>query len=368
VSLNEMRDNLGKYLGQIAAQHQNFQAVLTNLQEGVIATDIDDRVVLINQAAGRLTGTDTDSAGGKHIQSVLPVLEIIRFYEQATSSDVPVSCAFETDLGQGRRQIEVHVVRVPPGASSIHHLLVIRDVTELSGAAAMKAQFVANASHELRTPLATIRAAVDSLAAADPNDRPELAKLTGMLDRHVARLEDMTKDLLDLHMVESAKVPLNLTEVACGALAAWVKEQFTAPAAEKGLRLDVAAPSPQVRFSSDRKLLELIFRNLIDNAIKFTPAGGRVDCRFEPDEGGLCVTIGDTGCGISAKDLSHVFERFYQGDAARSGQAKTRGTGLGLAIVKHASERLGAKVELTSQLGQGTQVTVVIPNARSSPL
>ncbi len=245
---------------------------------------------------------------------------------------------------------------------------MIRDVTDLVDAAAMKAQFVANASHELRTPLATIRAAVDSLTSADPADRQELLKLTGILDRHVARLEDMTQDLLDLHRVEAVQFPLQLADATAGDLGRWVQSQFAAAAGDKGVHLAVTTPQPDRSVRTDRKLLEMILRNLLDNAVKFTPAGGRVNCAFEPAAGGLRVIVSDTGCGIRPQDLPHVFERFYQGDAARSGDTKVRGTGLGLAIVKHAAERLGAKVELSSQLGQGTQATIVIPNARSSPL
>ncbi len=366
-ALNEMRDNLGKYLGQIAAQHQDFQAVLANLHEGVIATDADGRVVLMNGSASQLLGVEALHSTGKHLQSVLPVLEILGLYDQAATSETPVGGQFEIETHQGRRHVEVHVAKVPPGASSICHLLVVRDVTDLVNVATMKAQFVTNASHELRTPLATIRAAVDSLATADLSDRAELAKLTGILDRHVTRLEEMTKDLLDLHRVELAKVLLHPVAVSAAALGQWVEAEFAAAAGEKGLHLAVEAPSPETTVRTDRRLLELILRNLLDNAIKFTTAGGRVDCRVEPTDGGLRITISDTGCGIPTKELPHVFERFYQGDAARSGDSTTRGTGLGLAIVKHAAERLGATVELVSRPGQGTQVSVLMPHEGPAP-
>ena len=192
VALNEMRDSLGKYLGQIASQHQDFQAVLANLREGVVATDADGRVVLMNRAAGQLLSADDRQAVGKPLQSAVHVLGILELYEQAATGEEPVGSQLEIDTPAGRRALEVHGARVAPGPSDIACLLVIRDVTEMAATAAMKAQFVANASHELRTPLATIRAAVDSLASAEPDDREELKKLTGMLDRHVARLEEMT--------------------------------------------------------------------------------------------------------------------------------------------------------------------------------
>ena len=108
-------------------------------------------------------------------------------------------------------------------------------------------------------------------------------------------------------------------------------------------------------------MIELVLQNLLDNAIKFTPAGGRVECRMEPQGGQARFRVSDTGCGISPQDQTRVFDRFFQADASRSGDTRVRGTGLGLAIVKHACERLGATISLESELGRGTTVTVLVP-------
>jgi two-component system, OmpR family, phosphate regulon sensor histidine kinase PhoR len=359
-ALNDTRDSLGKHLGQIASQHQDFSAVLSNLSEGVIATDIEGHIVLMNRAAGDLLAVPRARAGAQ-IASVLRSLEILEFRERSIASGAPRRGQFEIEIPAGRRVLDIHAAKVAPGPSSISGLLVMRDVTELATAGAMKTQFVANASHELRTPLATIRAAVDSLRSAE--DKRELAKLADVLDRHVRRLEEMTKDLLDLHMAESAKFPLRLEDISLGDLAEWARAQFNPRAQQKGLTLSVAADRPERNIRSDRKLLELILRNLMDNAIKFTPSGGRVECAFEAAEHGATIRVSDTGCGIKPADQPRVFERFYQGDAARAGDAATRGTGLGLAIVKHATERLGAKVDLRSEAGRGTVVTAFLPRA-----
>ena len=120
--------------------------------------------------------------------------------------------------------------------------------------------------------------------------------------------------------------------------------------------------APDDTFTSDRPLLELILQNLMDNAIKFTPSGGRVACAIQRQDSSLCLRVSDTGCGILREDQARVFERFYQSDASRVRNDETRGTGLGLAIVKHACERLGGSVSLESELGQGTTVTVVVPD------
>ncbi|MBI5724162.1 MAG: HAMP domain-containing protein [Planctomycetes bacterium] len=359
VALNDMRDNLGKYLGQIAAQHQDFQAVLVNLKEGVIATDANGQIILMNQAVGKLLSVEMTDVVGKHIQSVLPAIEILEFFNRTAASQTPIRDQLEITTPAGRRTIEIHGAKIT-GSMNITCLLVMRDVTDLATSSAMKAQFVANASHELRTPLATIRAAVDSLASVESGNNEELTKLTGILDRHVGRLEDMTKDLLDLHMVESAKFSLRLQDIALGDLAEWTQAQFAAQTQEKGLTLAVSTSRPEHQIRSDRKLLEMILRNLIDNAIKFTPSGGGVECTFDISDQGTTLRVSDTGCGIKPTDQQRVFERFFQGDAARSGDSRNRGTGLGLAIVKHAADRLGAKIDLRSEMGHGTTIMVFL--------
>ncbi len=364
MALNETRDNLGKYLAQIACQHQDFQTVLASLQEGVIATDSEGRVVLMNQAAGDLLSTQPGQAVGQSLTAIIISLDILEFQERAMASGTLIRGQFELDTPRGRRILEVHATRVPPGPSNIRSLLVMRDITDLATAAAMKAQFVANASHELRTPLATIRAAVDSLAAVDVGNWQEITKLSSVLNRHVSRLENMTNDLLDLHMVESAKFALRPQDIALSELAHWAEGQFSTPAQNKGLHLEVSSNSPNHTVHTDRKLLELILRNLLDNAVKFTSSGGHVRCTLDADPAGAIFRVSDTGCGIRSEDQPRVFERFFQSDSSRTGDSKIRGTGLGLAIVKHAGERLGAKVELQSDIGRGTTISVTVPNIR----
>jgi two-component system phosphate regulon sensor histidine kinase PhoR len=241
-------------------------------------------------------------------------------------------------------------------------LVVVRDVTDLVRAAAMKAEFVANASHELRTPLASLRAAADSLADIGPADREDLARVAAVIDRQIRRLEALTHDLLELHRIESAKRPLSLEPISPASLVDWLGTEFAARADEKGVTFEVTAPAPDDLFTSDRQLVELVLRNLADNAVKFTPSGGRVACAIERQDDGMRLRVTDTGCGIRREDQPRVFERFFQADASRSGEGQARGTGLGLAIVKHACERLGGTVSLESELGLGTTVTVLVPD------
>jgi two-component system phosphate regulon sensor histidine kinase PhoR len=358
-SLDEMRNNLGMHLAQIAAQHQDLQAVISNLEEGVLAIDSSGCIAFVNPAAASMLRVDEKTCIGKALHLVVRSLDVLELHErmQTKPDEQP---RWAVCMSAGERKLDVRAVRVAPGASHIQSLLVIRDITELAAAAAMKAQFVANASHELRTPLATIRVAVDSLASVEPLDHDEHAKLVGMLDRHVNRMEEMINDLLDLHLVESSRYPIQPRGIALDELANWARGQFAQQAADKGVSIEIGSGRAGHSIRGDRKLIELIMRNLLDNAIKFTPSGGSVHCEFVPDEGGAIIRVSDTGCGIKPSDQLRVFERFFQSDSAKSGDARTRGTGLGLAIVKHAAECIGADVRLESEQGKGTVVTVRI--------
>jgi signal transduction histidine kinase len=184
-----------------------------------------------------------------------------------------------------------------------------------------------------------------------------------ILNRHISRLENMTNDLLDLNMAETGRARLRQEDIPVGSLGGWAESHFAAQAREKLVELAVETRRGELAFRGDRRLLELIIQNLVHNAIKYTPAKGRVECliALSPEAGLLTIRVSDTGCGIRPQDRPRIFERFFQADPARSGDSTIRGTGLGLAIVKHACERLGANIAIDSEVGRGTTVTVTVP-------
>ena len=361
IALNAMRDNLAQQIATITAQRENLQQVVANLREGIIAVDAAGKIVLANQAAADLLAAGAGDIVARPLRAVVRASAVVDAYNRAMATRRPVLRQMEVDAGGRPCHIDVLALPLAGGTADIAGLVAVRDVTDLVRTAAMKAEFAANASHELRTPLATLRAAVESLAACDPADRQTFARIFGMLGRHVKRLEDLTLDLLDLHAVESAKRELVREAVRLDSLEEWLRRQFAAAAAGKGVALAFDVPAPADTVTTDRRLIELVLQNLVDNAVKFTPAGGRVTCAMVREGECVRLSVADTGAGIPREDQPRVFERFFQSDTARSGDALARGTGLGLAIVKHACERLGAKVSLESELGKGTTVTVLVP-------
>jgi len=364
VSLNRMRDSIAEQIVVIASQRENLQTIVANLREGVVLLDRRPCIVMMNRSALELLAPEADPeyVRGKPLQAAVRVAEVIDAVNDLTATGRPVSRQVEVDLRGQRRTLDLHAARVgggrPEGADA---LLVVRDITDLARTVAVKAEFVANASHELRTPLATIRAAIDSMSGLAPDDREAAEKFLAILDRQVARLEEMTQDLLDLHRVESARRPFRAEPIHLGRLAKWVQTTLTEPAAEKDVTLAVECADPSFELYAAEPLLQLILQNLVDNGIKFTGAGGRVECSLDAAGHEVTLRVADNGIGISPDIQDRVFERFFQADPARSNDVRGRGTGLGLAIVKHAAERLGARVGLDSTPGRGTTVTVVVP-------
>ena len=363
-ALNGMRESLSSQIRDGETQRRQLRSVVDNLREGVVALDKTGHVLLINTSATDLLALDTGDITGREFKSVVTGGGVLDLYHKLMAAGEFVNGQTAAG-GKGGRIMDVHAARVAAGTpDGIAVLLVLRDVTEVAGAAAMKAEFVANASHELRTPLATIRAASEALADAGASDPDVLTKVATILDRHITRLEHMTNDLLSLHLVETPGTGPDLTDVSAASLIDRIREDHGDQAASKQVELVVSSDPADFTFASDTTLLQLIIDNLVGNAMKFTPAGGKVACTLTEASGEAVLKVADTGCGIPPEMHDRVFERFFQAQTSRSGDAAVRGTGLGLAIVKHAADRLGGKVDLTSKPGEGTTVTITLPQAR----
>jgi two-component system phosphate regulon sensor histidine kinase PhoR len=360
VALNEMRTTITEKIATITAQRENLEGVLASMRDAVIALDADGNVAFVNRAAQDLLLPPGARVEGFHLQVAVRSADIIDAYNESVKTGRPVARQIEADVKGLPRHLDVLVTPMAPAEKGLARLVVVRDITDLVRAAAMKAEFVANASHELRTPLASLRAAAETLTDVDPASREDLAGVAEVIDRQIRRLEDLTHDLLILHSVENVKRAVMSETVTAASLAEWLRAEFAERASKKGLTLELTAPEDA--FVSDRLLVELILQNLMDNAVKFTPAGGRVACSIRRQGQAMQITVSDTGPGIRREDQPRVFERFFQADVSRRRADASPSTGLGLAIVKHACERLGGRVSLESELGKGTTVTVVVPD------
>lgn len=391
-AINETRQRLAAHTETIDRQRRTFEALLTQLREGVVVVGADRRVVLINPAASRLLNlgaANPQSYVGLGLERCVPQLELQRLLlsadvalESGSALDVggledvapPLRTMFESrvevETPRGTLHLLAHVsdiVLPGPGEFAsgpmIGRVLVITDITELARNIQMKTDFVANASHELRTPLSTIRAAVETLQQLDWNaDGESATRFVGVIERQSQRLEALAADLLDLSKLESATAEFRTRTVVIEELFGELRSHF----AERIKRKQIQWHTDAVRVGrasvvASPQLLRLVLDNLIDNAIKFSDPGGSVTVRCASDARTVLFEVEDDGCGIPYEDQQRVFERFYQVERARSGTVIERGTGLGLSIVRHAISAMDGSVRLESTPGEGTRITISIP-------
>lgn len=354
--LNLLAERTAEQIDGYQRQITDLNALVDALPDAVLLADAQQRVVRINEPAAAFLGLTVAQAAGQRLIALLGEAQLVDAYEEALEPGTGPLVRDIRVTRQGQKlTYQTALARTAAGGV----LVVLRDVTAMAEAVRMKADFVANASHELRTPIAAIKIAFETLADVIGDDPAQTDRCLTIIAGHLRRLEEMLQDLLDLSRVENIDAPPDWVDVDAALLLATVRTTMSPLAEGKGVTLEMDA-GPVAPFVSDRKLLDLVIKNLVENAIKYTPAGGRVMATAEEDGDTVVLRISDTGVGIPPQHTERVFERFYQVDPARSGSGG-RGTGLGLAIVKHALAVLGGHVTLTSIVGRGTTVTCVLP-------
>ncbi len=229
---------------------------------------------------------------------------------------------------------------------------------ELERLDAMRREFVADASHELRTPVANLAVAVEALRGSVSGSDAEAAALLDAVEREVERLRTLVGNLLDLSSVESGRLQLYLVPTDIGQVAERVIESFRVRAGQRRVTLERLGPVRSLSALVDPDRMTQVLSNLLDNALKFTPAGGRVTVSVIEHRGGIAVRVEDTGPGIPADDLPHIFDRFFKADRSRSGP---KGAGLGLAITRGLVVAQGGQISAENRAQGGARFTVTIP-------
>ncbi|MGH2737812.1 MAG: ATP-binding protein, partial [Actinomycetota bacterium] len=320
-TLNRMADDLERRMEAIGRDRQQREAVLSAMEEGVLLVGADDSLGYANPAAARLLG-----GVPRTLRALTP--PAVRGLVEETRSDGRAR-EREVETGFPTRILQASTVALrDPGEV----LVVIRDVTAPRRVEAMRRDFVADASHELKTPAAAIQAAAETVERAVGEDPESAARFAAQLRRDATRLSRIVSDLLDLSRLEAERP--NLSPVRLDRVVADEADRLTSAAAGSGVRIEPAVEPVTVRGA--RGDLALLVRTLLDNAVRYSPEGGRVDVRLAERDGRAVLEVEDTGIGIPTRDLPRIFERFYRVDKgrARPEGGGAGGTGLGLAIVK----------------------------------
>ncbi len=356
---NHLSTRLKETLAEISSEKQKAEAILIHMTDGIIALDRSGRILLVNPAAASMTGIDAREAIGLGLGDVLPDSGL----EELASAVV----RGERDEAVGRLVftgpdlvLNAHVAPVrEQGQAPGGVVIVLHDITQHEKLDRNRKEFVANVSHELRTPLTTIKSYVETLLEDSPDD-PEMQKrFLGVVAGETERMVRLVNDLLTLSHLDSGRLRWEKKPMSVESLVREIQEKFADRCYRKGVRLvsQIQPDTPAVL--GDRDRLEQVISNLLNNAVDFTPPGGRVSLNVESEAGWVTVTVSDTGVGIPSEDLPRIFERFYRVDKARSRQFG--GTGLGLSIAKEIIEAHGGEISISSEAGQGTEVVITLP-------
>jgi two-component system phosphate regulon sensor histidine kinase PhoR len=353
--LDESMRTLGRRLQELSRDRARTDAILTGMVEGVLVIDRDGRLQLVNRAAQQMLHVGESALG-------LRYLEVIR-HPGIVSQLTAALRGQEADTGQltlAREPGRTFVSRAAPvsPAGGGGAVLVLHDVTDLRHADQMRRDFVANVSHELRTPLTAIRGYVEA-ALDDPSNADTVQQFLRIVLRHATGMERLVTDLLRLARLDARQEPLE--RVPCD-----VRHVFNDVVADLGP--SIAAKQQRVVFAAengcrvlgDPPKLHDILRNLLENAVNYSPAGTEIRVEAGISGGRCTITVADSGPGIPAEDLARVFERFYRVDKSRT---RPGGTGLGLAIVKHLVELHGGDVTAANKPDGGALFTLRLPAA-----
>jgi two-component system phosphate regulon sensor histidine kinase PhoR len=352
-----------------AASDARLQEILAALQaspNGVTLLDAQGRIEWCNHEAQSHFGFEGER---DTLQSLGYLLRAPEFNAYIAAHDFSGDVVLPGRGSSPERPVYLSVQIFPYGDG--RQLLLSRDITALQQAEAMRRDFVANVSHEIRTPLTVLVGFVETLQTLDLSEA-ERQHFLGLMAQQSARMQNLVQDLLTLSRLEGSPPPaldewtpvaqlLSLCESEARALAASLQ-----PAGAEALQLefpDAKTLAQAGELAGTAAELHSALSNLISNALRYTPAGGRISVSWAPQaDGSARFAVRDTGAGIAPEHLPRLTERFYRADRSRS--RETGGTGLGLAIVKHALQRHNAQLQISSQLGQGSEFAVLFPAQR----
>lgn len=355
-ALRRMQTELLSRIGELDAERGILSSVVSGMKEGLLLLDADLRVRLANDASRSIFDLRFDPVG-RSLTEVVRHPTVIRDAEQAMAQGRDIRES-PLRMNGSDRSFELHVTPLadPRENTTSGVLLLLFDVSRLEALERVRREFVANVSHELRTPLTAIKAAAESLR--EDEIPTEAVRFLEIIQRNADHMGELIEDLTDLSSIETGAATLHLGAVDVAELARGLAERMGPVARRNDVEIVVDLPA-RFPIRADRRRLEQMLTNLVDNAIKFNRPGGRVRIHATLDEGRPVLFVEDTGAGIPADSLARVFNRFYQVNQERSRQV--RGTGLGLAIVKHLMRLHGGTVEVQSELGRGSKFTLAFP-------
>lgn len=352
--VQQIRRKLNLRVGELQTNAERLQAVLSSMREGILAVGPDKTILLANDAGRELLEFSAAQPQGRPFLEVTRARPVYEAVLDAFQYSEPVHREFDAP-GKQRRRLALRATRLP-GEPCPGVMVVLHDVSEIRRLENLRRELVANVSHELKTPLAAIKAYAETLRMGAVNDPENNLAFIGRIEEQAERLHQLILDMLQIARVEAGEETFEIVDVPLREVFEQCAAQFADAAAAHHIELLVDPPPQDVFVKADEEGVHTILSNLVDNALKYTPEGGRVAVRAVANHRYVALEVQDTGIGIAEKDQARIFERFFRVDRARS--RELGGTGLGLSIVKHLAQAFGGSVGLESQLREGSTFRV----------
>ncbi|SET51818.1 PAS/PAC sensor signal transduction histidine kinase [Natronincola peptidivorans] len=362
-NFNQMADQLQDTIKRLSDSNTKFKALLTSIISPIIAVDTRRNIILLNPAAEKLFSINTKDALGKHILEVIRNHQLDEEIERAFTDNQEVPMEIKIKKPK-EKTFKIHSNKITledDPTKTIGLVTLIEDITEIRKLEKIRSDFVANVSHELKTPLTSINGFVETLKSKDIEDEETKDRFLDIIDIETQRLTRLIDDILTLSAIENSQHKILKQEIYPSEALKEVQEIMKPIAISKEISLTSMIDSNLPMLYGDRDWFKQMVINLVDNAIKYTPNGGKVQITAYMRHKNLIIIVKDNGIGIPKKDLPRLFERFYRVDKARSRSYKVGGTGLGLAIVKHIVLSLKGRIKVNSQQDKGSEFIVILP-------
>ena len=368
-TLNETARRLDGTIGSLSGERHRSSAILRSMVEGVAVIDAGEKIVFSNRAFSEILSLDPAAIERRPVIEVVRhsgLLELIRRAlagEEGLQNDIALGIVHPRNFAVTAAPVQALEEAAPAGGAGkpAGAVVVLHDVSELRRLERVRQDFVANVSHEFKTPLTAIQGFAETLLGGALEDPRSNRRFLEIIREHAVRLARLTDDLLKLARIEAGKLEVQFSAVSVLDLVERCAEVTLLKASRKQIVLEIDVPAKLPAVRGDATLLSEVLQNLLDNAIQYTPEGGRIHVSATEGEREIILTVADTGIGIPLAAQERIFERFYRVDAARSREAG--GTGLGLSIAKHIVETHGGRLWVKSEVGHGSAFSFSIPLA-----
>ncbi len=357
-NVHELAYGIQKRLEELTIEKDKLEAILSNMAEGVLVISFDNRLLHLSPSFQFMFDVRSTDWKNKYYWEIISNQNII----ESITEGLTHKSILRKEIVILRSKEMYFNMQISPVFDShnvlISLIVVFHDVTELKKFERLRSEFVANVSHELKTPLTSIRGFVETLKEGALDDKANAVRFLNIILNQTQRLENLVNDLLVLSSLESKDVKMNLVKGDISNIihAVILMKKKQIEDLQHALILDIPTNLPLVSFDAAR--MEQVFLNILDNAVKFTPRGGKILIKARVEGRFVRIDFRDNGPGISSEYLNRIFERFFRVDKSRS--QETGGTGLGLSIAKHIMDVHQGKISVESTLGNGSTFSVFL--------